>query len=141
MKNENEYQLTIIRCFFPKKSMQFTIERPPMPRITLRSLSQDLLIFVFSFFCFFAVRLPCCDMAISASGTPIVIISDSSNASALGAFEANLRREGTYLDGGNHHSRPARQLIRSRVRDGIANEAGWRKVKPCRQVLALRTGP
>lgn len=41
---------------FPKKSILYTIERLLMPRIALRS--QDLLIFVFSFFCSFAVRLP-----------------------------------------------------------------------------------
>lgn len=43
---------------FSKKSISFMIERLPMPRIALRSPSQDLLIFVFSFFCSFAVRLP-----------------------------------------------------------------------------------
>lgn len=80
-----------------------------MPRIALWSLSQDLFIFVFSFICFFAVRLPYwrAILAISASGTPI-IINGNSNASALGAFEASRRR-----DGGKLHSQSAQRLIRS----------------------------
>lgn len=51
----------------------------------------------------------------------------TATSQALGAFEASLRREGSYLDSGHYHPRPGRQLIRSsRVKDGIAKQADER---------------
>jgi len=66
------------------------IKLSPMPRNALQSLSQDFLIFVFSFICSFAVRLPYwrAILVISASGT----LSSSAAAAATPQLLAPSRR-------------------------------------------------
>lgn len=107
-----------------KKSILFSIERLPMPRIALRSPSQNLLIFVFSLFCFFAVRLPFW-RAILAYRLRARL--SSSAAAATPQLQAPsrrfLRREGNYL-GENRHPRPA---------DDQLDRIGWGTTSRTRQ--------
>lgn len=120
-------------------------DRLPMSRIcvAIAVTESPYLCFFFLLFVCRSFALLTCDIGISASGTS-VIINDSSYAAAdpAAAFRGECSPKGHPPSaGGNRHPPIRRNDSSAKSSEGdIANEAARRKVTPCRQVLALRTG-